>query len=197
MTRVQKGSASLAASVPHVVGSKPYARTWQGRAENSRFALPVWMSEILVVMCVHSLCTLIQRGLSMFVESNLSLQLRILRLTDVYRDFRTSEVRATAAFRQCRRLNAILQERLNPSFVIGARESFREEVNADGYTVTRWSRVIGRWQYSFIRVEDGNRNAYIDVVVGRNTVHTFRGKARGELRGIQVTSQRLGKLIQF
>lgn len=83
--------------------------------------------------------------------------------------------------------------------LIGERESFREEVNSDGMHVTRWLRVIGDFEYAFTRVEDGNRNAYIDVWImwptGADFVRTFHGKTNRPKTGVQQVSEMLGGLL--
>lgn len=84
---------------------------------------------------------------------------------------------------------------------IGKRESYREEINSDGFHVSRWLRIIGDYKYSFTRVEDANRNAYVDVWImwpeGGDYVRTFHGKTTRPKTGVQVFSEELGKLIRF
>lgn len=82
-------------------------------------------------------------------------------------------------------------------FVVGARESYREEINSDNFSVIRWIRVIGDYEYRFTRVEDANRNAYIDVQLGSETVHSFRGRTDRPKTGIQVLSEEMGKFFRL
>ena len=81
------------------------------------------------------------------------------------------------------------------NFVIGARESYREEINSEGFHVSRWLRVIGDYEYAFTRVEDANRNAYIDVTLGSDWVHSFHGKTTRPKTGLQVISEELGRMV--
>lgn len=100
----------------------------------------------------------------MYVRSNLSLQLRIMRLANVFQDFHTTEARATVAFRRYRQLNEILQRRLNVTVKpwmykaaglveIGPRENMSEEAGTDEVVIHRksWTRVINGNRYSFWR----------------------------------------------
>jgi hypothetical protein len=88
---------------------------------------------------------------------------------------------------------------------IGPRVEERQSVGSDGYVIQRWGRTINGTFYSFVRVEDSNRNAYIDVVhevmdeqgVLQNVTRTFRGKATGPKPGIVSFSEQLGKLLSF
>lgn len=83
--------------------------------------------------------------------------------------------------------------------LIYPRSTPLESVESDGTYVCRWTRQVGDTVFRFTRVENGNRNTYIDVVrLGDNMLlHTFMGRATGPLAGVQNISRALGKLIQF
>lgn len=82
-------------------------------------------------------------------------------------------------------------------FEIGERTEYRSSIGSDGYWLQRFHRVINGVPFSFTRVEDGNRNAYVEVWRDGEQVHLWRGKATGPRAGIQVLSENLGGLLRF
>lgn len=140
----------------------------------------------------------------MFVGNNLSLQLRIVRLADVFRDFAVSDERAHAAFRRYRALSAILQARLNARnsrLVIGERQNESEEAGTDVTVIHRksWTREINGVSYSFWRRTYADGDVQLLVWSDeRVLVHDLWGRTtEANKPGLLSFSETLGKLIQF
>lgn len=92
----------------------------------------------------------------------------------------------------CARLNARAVK------AAGGRTDVRDSVDQFGVASHFHRRVINGVTYVFKRVEDSNRNAYIEVCdLAGVTLHLFRGKATGDLPSGVVFSRELGKRLGF
>lgn len=80
---------------------------------------------------------------------------------------------------------------------VGTRAMLHNGIGSDGLYVQRWARVLQDTAYNFVRVEDGNRNAYVEVFREGVRVHLWHFKATGPKTGLQNISETLGKLISF
>lgn len=81
---------------------------------------------------------------------------------------------------------------------VGGREAVTDSVLSDGLATHFHRRTINGVTYVFKRVEDTNRNAYVEACDDQgNTLHLWRGKATGELPTGVVFAQELGKRLGF